>query len=86
MRPARSACRFHTIRLVTKVDQTFLFQEAGDIGADPLKREGTFLTKISLRYGAAPGAPIGATLTGAGCGVRRSRTMLLKGGCGYEES
>jgi len=50
-----------------------------------LKREGTFLTKISLRYGAAPGAPIGVRLTGAGCGVWRSRTMLLKGGCGYEK-
>jgi len=63
----------------------FAFQEAGSMGASLLKREGTVLTKISLRYGAALGAPIWGRLTGAGCGVRRSRTMLLKGGCGYEK-
>jgi hypothetical protein len=63
----------------------FAFQKPDTWVRTLLKREGTVLTKILLRYGAPLGAPIGGRLTGAGCGVRRSRTMLLKEGCGYEK-
>jgi hypothetical protein len=56
----------------------FAFQKPDTWVRTLLKREGTVLTKILLRYGAALGAPIVGRLTGAGCGVRRSRTMLLK--------
>ena len=50
-----------------------------------LKREGTFLAKFRCAMARHRAPRLGVRLTGAGCGVRRSRTMLLKGGCGYEK-
>jgi hypothetical protein len=43
----------------------FAFQKPDTWVRTLLKREGTVLTKILLRYGAALGAPIGGRLTGA---------------------